>query len=584
MKISNFFLFAIVSVSFVVLFTVTGCAQNKPVLATPDGSQPNEYSAYLYSAGNVLKSNGDFAGAESVFRLASLYDPHSTEIKKAIFSVLMIRAEDKEIPLTYLEGYVDSLLVQKAMDKTMLEEAYNIFARADNNLKAKELLDIYLKKYSTARAYTSLFYLEQILYNKSRLELLDKAYKHAGTDASFLNSLGYLYLAYDSTKAETIWNNARKFDTTTQSAQFLWALYSKQNNTVKLHKLWNSFRLPDEKEKLSEMLNRSFEEADFLPITMLSDVILNSNEPQFILYLLQSSWYLNKNELFEQSWNKLQKMQLNTLDSQLAYFYAALYYLKNDDYPAALNWISRLNGKNALDELVSIYRATSLMGTTETDTTKVYLIKQKLIKTIEPSMEGMLAAPVKRYLLAVADSLGYNNEISVADSITWNCVEWFYKNRPHTYDTYYWLALYYTKTKQDTLSKAILREALDEYPEDAALLNWLGYSYVLSGDNLDEAEVLIRRALQLAPDNPYYLDSLGWLCFLKGDFKQAGELMEIPATLEQMPSEIAFHLGSVYNSLKDTERATRYLKLAIEVNDDPEAVAKAKTLLDSIKP
>ena len=584
MKRSNIHSILLYAFLLAVMLYGTGCVQNKPVIATPDGSQPNEYSAYLYSAGDVLYLNGDFAGAESVFRMASRYDPQSLEIKKALFNVLLNRAENQEIPLAHLGNYVDSLLVQKAMDKTMLEQAYNTFAKAEDNLKAKYLLEIYLKKYATARAYTSLFYLEQTLYGKSRPELLQKAYKLAGSDAQFLNSLGYLYMAFDSTKAENVWLTARKYDTTTASAQFLWGLYSKDNNSVKLHKLWKSFRLPDEKEKLIQIVNGAFDNGEFNSLILLSDVILASDDPQFTLYLLQASWYANENKLFERSWNKLQAMQLDKLDSQLAFFYATLYYLKTDNYPAALNWLSKLNGKNSLDEAVNLYRATRLMNSEQTDSTGIAAVKDILYKTIEPATEQQLTAPVKRYLLAVIDSLQYDNAISLPDSITLQCVEWFYKNDRRTYDTYIWLAMYFNRTKQDTRAKALLREALDEYPEDAALLNWLGYGYVLTGDNLEEAEVLIRRALQLSPDNPYYLDSLAWLYYVKGDFQQAVSLMEIPSQLEKMPSEIAWHLGSIYNSVNDKEKAIQYLKLAIEINDDPDYAAKSKAMIESIQP
>lgn len=575
-------------IGFVLLFTtmmlsMIGCAQNKPSIQTPDGSNPNEYSAYLFSAGNVLYYNGDFANAEGVFRLALLYDSHSSEIKKALFNTILRRTENNEIPLNRFHSFVDSLLVQKSMDKTMLEQAYSIYSKSDDKLNAKGILNIYLKKYASARAYTSLFYLEQELYGISRHELLEKAYKLAGNDAPFLNSLGYLYLAFDSTKAEKIWLNSRKYDTTAQSAQFLWQLYTRQNNTKKLHKLWDSFQLPVEKDKLLEVVNNSFEKAEFNSFVMLSDAILASNDPQFILTLLQASWYTNEDALFEQSWSKLQTMQLSKLESQLSYFYATLFYLRNDNYADALNWLSELNGKNALDELVMIYRATSLMNTTDADTLRIEIIKGKLGKTVEPATEEQLALPVKNYLLAAIDSLGIDNIISVSDSIALDCAEWFYYSNRSTYDTYFWLALYFNKTKQDARSKAMLREALDEYPEDAALLNWLGYSYVLTGDNLDEAEILIRRALQLAPDSPYYLDSLAWLYFIKGDFQQAVALMELPSRLEKMPSEIAFHLGSIYNAVNEKEAAIQYLKLAIEINDDPDTVAKAQALLDSMQ-
>ncbi|MFO7660335.1 MAG: tetratricopeptide repeat protein, partial [Candidatus Cloacimonadaceae bacterium] len=126
---------------------------------------------------------------------------------------------------------------------------------------------------------------------------------------------------------------------------------------------------------------------------------------------------------------------------------------------------------------------------------------------------------------------------------------------------------------------AILREALNYFPEDAALLNWLGYNYIQKEYNLAEAEVMILRALQLSPQNPFFLDSIAWLHFLKKDYQKALELMQIPAEMQDMPSEIAYHLARIHIALKNYEDAIPYLNRAIEANDDPEYVKQAQDAL-----
>jgi Flp pilus assembly protein TadD len=66
---------------------------------------------------------------------------------------------------------------------------------------------------------------------------------------------------------------------------------------------------------------------------------------------------------------------------------------------------------------------------------------------------------------------------------------------------------------------------LKDRPEDASLLNALGYSLADRNQKLPRAEALIRKALAASPDNPAFLDSLGWVLFRRGD---------IPAALPQL--------------------------------------------------
>ena len=67
---------------------------------------------------------------------------------------------------------------------------------------------------------------------------------------------------------------------------------------------------------------------------------------------------------------------------------------------------------------------------------------------------------------------------------------------------------------------------LKDRPEDASLLNALGYSLADRNQKLPRAETLIRKALEASPDNPAFLDSLGWVRFRRGDIPGALPYLE----------------------------------------------------------
>lgn len=94
-------------------------------------------------------------------------------------------------------------------------------------------------------------------------------------------------------------------------------------------------------------------------------------------------------------------------------------------------------------------------------------------------------------------------------------------------------------------AEGAFRRVLDQDPDDAPTLNYLGYMLAERGERLDESVDLIRRALDLDPHNGAYLDSLGWAYFKQDEL----ELAEPPlrAAADQLPrnSVVQDHMGDL---------------------------------------
>ena len=77
-----------------------------------------------------------------------------------------------------------------------------------------------------------------------------------------------------------------------------------------------------------------------------------------------------------------------------------------------------------------------------------------------------------------------------------------------------------------TGAEADMRAALELRPDNPSILNYLGYSLVERGENLDEAMDLIERAVALRPDSGAIVDSLGWAYFQLGRLEDAVSYLE----------------------------------------------------------
>lgn len=102
------------------------------------------------------------------------------------------------------------------------------------------------------------------------------------------------------------------------------------------------------------------------------------------------------------------------------------------------------------------------------------------------------------------------------------------------------------RSDQWAKAEADFRKALELNPDQPQVLNYLGYSFVDRGENLDEALAMIERAVAARPDAGYIIDSLAWAYFRLGRFDDALPQMERASLLEPVDPVVTDHLGDVY--------------------------------------
>lgn len=95
-------------------------------------------------------------------------------------------------------------------------------------------------------------------------------------------------------------------------------------------------------------------------------------------------------------------------------------------------------------------------------------------------------------------------------------------------------------------AQAELEKALVVEPNNAQVLNYLGYSLLERGSDRERATAMVKRAHDMNPTSSAITDSLGWAYFLHGDLRQALPLLEKAAKAAGNDAAINEHLGDAY--------------------------------------
>jgi tetratricopeptide (TPR) repeat protein len=122
-------------------------------------------------------------------------------------------------------------------------------------------------------------------------------------------------------------------------------------------------------------------------------------------------------------------------------------------------------------------------------------------------------------------------------------------------------------------AEADLQQALVLAPDQAEVLNYLGYMWVDRGENLQEGLALIRRAVELRPNSGAIIDSLGWAYFRLGDYRQAVLFLERAVELEPSSATLNDHLGDAYwRSGRRTEARFQWRRAISQGAEDAAAI------------
>mgnify|MGYP001766556398 CR=1 FL=1 len=144
---------------------------------------------------------------------------------------------------------------------------------------------------------------------------------------------------------------------------------------------------------------------------------------------------------------------------------------------------------------------------------------------------------------------------------------------------FYYRGIAYERTKQWSKAEADFDEALKLQPDEPHVLNYLGYSWIDMGQNLDKGLALVKKAVELKSDDGYIVDSLGWAYYKLGRYEEAVKELEKAVLIRPDDPVINDHLGDAYFKVGRTLEATFQWRHALDMKPEAEEVAKIEKKL-----
>ena len=123
--------------------------------------------------------------------------------------------------------------------------------------------------------------------------------------------------------------------------------------------------------------------------------------------------------------------------------------------------------------------------------------------------------------------------------------------------------------------------ALEIDPNQAQVLNDLGYLWLDNGRHLDRAFDMVQQAAMLEPTQGHIIDSLGWAHYRLGNYEAAVLELERATALEPGNATANYHLGDAYWRVGRELEARFQWRRTLDLEADPEERAGALDRLEN---
>jgi tetratricopeptide (TPR) repeat protein len=234
-------------------------------------------------------------------------------------------------------------------------------------------------------------------------------------------------------------------------------------------------------------------------------------------------------------------------------YYTAQLADQLDQRQLAIDWYQRVDSGN-LQAQANLRRAYLLAETDQLDSARELLAQARNSDNEQRAVNAYVTE---------ATLLQNNGKADTAVALMTEALERF----PGSFELTYARALAAAADRDVELAEQDFRRLIREDPDNAMLLNALGYTLTDLTDRYDEAMSLLQAAMEIDDSDASTLDSMGWIHYKLGDLALAEDYLRRAWEADDNP-EIGAHLGEVLWQQDKRKQAMQIWRDAAQLDAD----------------
>ncbi len=544
------------------------------VNAKKEGAQAVKFvTDDLFLKANDASMRGDAHTAAYIFKHLVTLQPNDFYLKKK-YAVELIRigslAESREVlePLLKESKFEDETLglilggVLTALDeKKLARETYSKVMEVHPG--SEEACIFLAKSYGVEEKY------------KKSHTLLNKCFKK-NKEASFLYYNGKVYLKEGKPKlAMKEFKHALKVDPRYYQAAMAMGLTREEKNDTKgAIKIYQSFlkESPNSYPVLTRLVQVMFANEMFGEVLPYAERLSSLDASDLNLKVRLGILYTDAKE-YDKAIGVFKEILSAVPSSDKVLYYLGTLYQEIEKLDVAIDYFGRIPESSNLYADSSLQMAKIMQSLVEFDNKEW---GDQYLTHLKQRSEKVAALKVE---FQVMMATYYESQRRYSEAI--DSLKRVSQEKDYGENHQYYLASLYEKNKDYGASREIIKGILVKDPENADALNFLGYSLLESGDDMDEAYRLITKAVSLKPQDGYIRDSLGWFYYKTGNIDKA--LVEIQKAFDLVKTDVVItkHLAIIYRDLEKFDMAKKFFVQALR---NCKLESERKDILEALGP
>ncbi len=535
----------------------------------------------MFLKANSAQLRGDYVTANFIYSHLLELNPHDRFLRKK-YAVSLIKAGD----LPTSEQIMSGLYEEKKEDEKIALILAGIKSGLGKVEQAKQIYQSILKL--NPKSEDGCLFLGKIYSIEGKTQEAMKTFKRCEKKASaesrslFTYQRGRIYLEKgELDEAQVLFKKAYQLDNENSEAALAIGLIYEESNQLKKalsHYKKHIKKFPGDVIVLTRTVTLLFAEEKFDDVLEYAEKLvdlepdnLNLKVKMGVIYSDQKN-YPKAISLFKDV------LQYAPKSDRILYYLAAIYQ-EMRDYENAIEFFNQVDSQSPLfsDSILQIANimSTFALGTQGEDSQKA---KEQFFSFIEKNRSKNETLNVE-LAMAKANFLEKegNFEFAISTLLPLKQNEDFVSNHK------YYLASLYEKIGNYQESESLILDVIEEDPDNAHAWNFLGYSYLERGVQLEKAYQYISKAVSLNPDDGYIRDSLGWYHFKQGEMEKALKELKMANKSNPGDSIITKHLAQVYHAMKRFKEAKLYYLQALKVSKEEVEKKEIQSLIQHVE-